>query len=220
MPTTRPRVKNDRSFYDEFVPRVSEAHLAARRQQILEAAWRCFSRQGFHATSMQDVFAESGMSAGAVYRYFPSKADLVRTTAEGIAGIAEDAFQELLAEDPVPRPDESLRRVLLHVTQLTTSHELDRTKIALHVWSEAVRDPEIRGIVTIVADRIADRWAQLAQRWRDAGYLPADADTRQVARTMYGVMIGFVAQRHMIGLGIDDYLDGFAALTRPPVLSR
>ena len=33
-----PLVKNERSFYNGAVPRVSEAHLAARRQQILDAA--------------------------------------------------------------------------------------------------------------------------------------------------------------------------------------
>lgn len=207
-------VKNDRSFYDGGMPRVSEAHLAARRLQILEAAWRCFSRQGFHATSMQDVFAESGLSAGAVYRYFPSKADLVRTTAEGIAGTAEDAFQELLGEDPVPRPDEALRRALVHITEHVTAGEVDRTKMALHVWSEAVRDMEIRGIVTTIADRIIGLWAELADRWREAGYLAADADSQQVARTMYGVMIGFVAQRHLLGIDTDDYLDGFSAISR------
>lgn len=196
------------------MPRVSEAHLAARRQQILEAAWRCFSRQGFHATSMQDVFAESGMSAGAVYRYFPSKADLVRTTAEGIAGIAEEAFQELLAEEPVARPDEALRRALLHIAGHVASGEIDRTKIALHVWSEAVRDAEIHGIVTTIAERIIGRWADLAVRWRDAGYIPADADPRQVAHTMYGVMIGFITQRHLFGLEAGDYLDGFSAISR------
>ncbi|WP_116952252.1 TetR/AcrR family transcriptional regulator [Jiangella endophytica] len=196
------------------MPRVSEAHLAARRQQILEAAWRCFSRQGFHATSMQDVFAESGLSAGAVYRYFPSKADLVRTTAEGIAGIAEDVFQELLSEDPVPRPDAALRRVVVNVTKRTSSDGIDRTKIALHVWSEAVRDDEIRDIVTSVADRLLDSWERLAERWRDAGYLPDDAEPRQIARTMYGVLIGFVVQRHLLGFDTDDYLDGFSALSR------
>ncbi|TDC51759.1 TetR/AcrR family transcriptional regulator [Jiangella ureilytica] len=196
------------------MPRVSEAHLAARRQQILEAAWRCFARQGFHATSMQDVFAESGMSAGAVYRYFPSKADLVRATAEGIAGIADDVFLEMLADDPVPPPAEALRRTLEHLTEVTAADEIDRTRIALHVWSEAVRDTEIRGIVTGIADRLVGRWEQLAERWLDAGLLPAGADPHHVGRTMYGVMIGFVTQRHLFGLTTDDYLDGFGALSR------
>jgi TetR/AcrR family transcriptional regulator, transcriptional repressor of aconitase len=204
------------------MPRVSEAHLAARRQQILEAAWRCFARQGFHATSMQDVFAEAEMSAGAVYRYFPSKAALVRTTAEGIAGIADDVFHELMSTEPAPRPHEALRQVLGHVTERTAATGgVDRTQIALHVWSEAIRDDEIRGIVTVIADRIIGRWAELAQRWRDAGYLDPGADPQQVARTMYGVMIGFVAQRHMLGIDADTYLGGFTALTMPAAaLSR
>ena len=55
------------------MPRVSDEHLAARRQQILDAARACFLRNGFHATSMQDVIGEAGLSVGAVYRYFKSK---------------------------------------------------------------------------------------------------------------------------------------------------
>ena len=59
------------------MPRVSDEYLEQRRRQILDAAQRCFARKGFHETSMQDVFRESGLSAGAVYRYFKSKNELV-----------------------------------------------------------------------------------------------------------------------------------------------
>ena len=52
-----------------------------RRSEILDAAQRCFARTGFHQTSMQQVCSEAGMSAGNVYRYFPSKEAI-------IAGIA------------------------------------------------------------------------------------------------------------------------------------
>ena len=55
------------------MPKVSDAHVEARRQQILEAASACFARQGFHQTSVQDICKEAGLSAGAVYRYFPGK---------------------------------------------------------------------------------------------------------------------------------------------------
>ena len=53
-----------------------------RRDEILDAAQRCFVRNGFHQTSMQQICAEAGMSPGNLYRYFPSKESL-------IAGIAE-----------------------------------------------------------------------------------------------------------------------------------
>src|SRR5439155_27220533 len=67
------------------MPRVSEAHLAARRQQILDAALTCFRRNGFHTTSMHDVIAEAGLSVGAVYRYFRSKNEIIAAIVDGYA---------------------------------------------------------------------------------------------------------------------------------------
>ena len=59
---------------------VSEAHIAARRQQILEAARACVARQGFHQTNIQDICKEAELSPGAVYRYFPSKDHIIAAT--------------------------------------------------------------------------------------------------------------------------------------------
>src|SRR5688572_7394624 len=81
------------------MPRVTAAHLAARRQQILDAAQACFLRNGFHATSMQEVIREAGLSVGAVYRYFPSKNALVMALAEQVIGAVRETFDEALAED-------------------------------------------------------------------------------------------------------------------------
>ena len=66
----------------DVMPKVSQQHRDARREQILAAARRCFLRDGFHATSMQDLFAESGLSSGAVYSYFASKDDVIEAIAE------------------------------------------------------------------------------------------------------------------------------------------
>ena len=46
------------------MPKVTEEHLAQRRQQILDAAANCFARNGFHRTSIQDIIKESGVTAG------------------------------------------------------------------------------------------------------------------------------------------------------------
>jgi AcrR family transcriptional regulator len=70
------------TFEGHAMPRVSAQHQSDRRNEILEAAQRCFVRSGFHHASMQDICAEAGMSPGNLYRYFPSKEAL-------IAGIAE-----------------------------------------------------------------------------------------------------------------------------------
>src|SRR5207247_1825663 len=63
------------------MPRVSRDYLDRRREEILAAALRCFAREGFHRTTMQDIVAESGLSPGALYRYFAAKEDLIAAIA-------------------------------------------------------------------------------------------------------------------------------------------
>ena len=81
------------------VPRVSEEHLAARREQILAAARHCFLRNGLHDTSMQDLIGEAGLSVGAVYRYFKSKNEIINAIAQSTAGGLAATLGELVAPD-------------------------------------------------------------------------------------------------------------------------
>src|SRR5206468_4377917 len=80
------------------MPRVSEAYLAARRHQILDAALTCFRRNGFHTTSMQDVINEAGLSVGAVYRYFRSKEDIIAAIVDGYAYEVGETLAEVAAD--------------------------------------------------------------------------------------------------------------------------
>ena len=45
----------------------------ARKQQILVAAANLFAQRGFHAVSMEDIGAEVGITASAIYRHYDSK---------------------------------------------------------------------------------------------------------------------------------------------------
>src|SRR5271155_4580355 len=67
---------------------------AERRAHIVAAAERAFVRFGFHATTMQDVAEEAGMSAGNLYRYFPSKEAIV----EGLCTAEQTERAEIFAE--------------------------------------------------------------------------------------------------------------------------
>ena len=57
------------------------ARAAETRQAILETAERLFLRRGIEATSLDAVAAELGLTKGAVYASFPSKAALVEAIA-------------------------------------------------------------------------------------------------------------------------------------------
>ncbi len=58
--------------------KVTQAHIDARTQDILGAAMGMFARKGVDDTTMQEIAAEAGLSAGAIYRYYPSKVELLR----------------------------------------------------------------------------------------------------------------------------------------------
>ena len=53
-----------------------EQRLAANRERILGAARKLVSKGGLREARMGTVATEAGLSTGALYRYFPSKADL------------------------------------------------------------------------------------------------------------------------------------------------
>jgi AcrR family transcriptional regulator len=53
-----------------------QQRLADNRQAILRAARRLIARGGFKEASVAAVANEVGLSIGAIYRYFPSKAEL------------------------------------------------------------------------------------------------------------------------------------------------
>jgi AcrR family transcriptional regulator len=90
-------------------PRMQE-RLDDNRQRILLAARRLIAVGGFHETSMTAVAREVGLSTGALYRYFPSKAELfVEVLSEAVAHEVD------ILRDIVDRPGPALQRLLAAV---------------------------------------------------------------------------------------------------------
>ncbi|GAA4567370.1 hypothetical protein GCM10023176_19470 [Micromonospora coerulea] len=179
------------------VPRVSDEHLAARRQQILDAARRCFVRDGFHHTSMQDVIAEAGLSVGAVYRYFPSKNDLITAIAQSVIGGADQIFAELVAvEPPLPLMD-ALERALAYVDTQTGADGV--LPLAIQVWSETQRDPALAEFVKATYNSFRQHFATLVRRAQQAGEVPADADPEAVGAALFALVPGYFTQHILTG---------------------
>ena len=189
-------VKNERSFYIGGVPRVSEAHLAARRQQILDAARICFVRNGFHSTSMQDVIAEADLSVGAVYRYFPSKNEIIAAIAGSYATELRAVLGELAA-DPGLGLSEVMERAVGLIDDNTGPDGMLR--LAVQVWAEALRDPAVGAVAEQIYGAMRGNFVDLAQRAVEAGELPADADPKAVGATLFSLMLGYALQRMLTG---------------------
>jgi AcrR family transcriptional regulator len=180
------------------MPRLSEKTRAQRRQHILTSAWTCFSRGGFHTTSMDQVIAATGMSARAVYRYFGSKEEIIHASAEEGVRRVRDIFSGLLDRDPIPAPAETLTLIVAELRSRTNNPDYDMTRLALQTWAEALRDPILQKRARALYLETLDHIAELARRWRDDGHLPPNSDTNAVAATLFSLMHGLIVMHHLV----------------------
>jgi AcrR family transcriptional regulator len=109
---TMERVKNL-----EETPPESPSEDNGRRRQILDAARRLFSRNGFHGVTVRAIAEEAGLNSAAhLYFYFPSKADLYReTVAEMTAPVQEMSLSESALDHPPERALSSIARAYLRM---------------------------------------------------------------------------------------------------------
>jgi TetR/AcrR family transcriptional regulator, transcriptional repressor of aconitase len=200
LPPICTQVKTNIRFlfrYDPLMPKVSPEYRDARRAQILGAARRCFLRNGFHETSMQDVFAEARLSSGAVYRYFDGKEDM-------IVALAEENMREVVAMIhglATNDPQLGLGAALAQVLEVVGAKQTDERfgAMAVLVWSEALRN---KAIAKRFEETLAPMRADLTEvvRQHQANRtLPADAPADAIATLLMSVIPGFILQLALFG---------------------
>ena len=188
---------------------MSQRYRDARRKEILGAAERCFLRNGFHETSMQDLFAEAGLSAGAVYGYFSNKEDMV-------LAIAEQSMREMIAMihsfAAAPRGT-GLGDALGNVLEvIQRKHAQGRMgAMAVMSWSEALRNPVLASrFEALLAPMRADL-AEVVREHQADGDLPKHPTPEALAAVLMSIVSGFVLQ---LALFDHQVASGFAEAVR------
>jgi TetR/AcrR family transcriptional repressor of uid operon len=148
---------------------------ADRRAEILDAAQRCFARNGFHQASMHDICAEAGMSAGNLYRYFPSKEAIIAGICERNRGEAAESFTAVSNASNFFDGLAGLARH--HLVEKSN----DEVGLCAEIMAESRRNPQIAKMFQGIEHDIRGRLADMLQRAVDAGEIRADIDTDAAA---------------------------------------
>jgi AcrR family transcriptional regulator len=194
------------------MPRVTDEHRERRRNQILHAARRCFIRQGFHQTSMADIFAEAGLSAGAVYGYFKSKNDLIAAIAAQAIDEVAGTIAPIASEDPVPSLDVVIGQGL-RATEAFAFGVDGFARLAPQVWAEAAHDPVLREVLRDKYATIHAMLTQLVIAQQKTGRVRPDGDPEAAARVLVSAVMGYILQRLLMGtVDPDSYASGLATL--------
>lgn len=203
------------------MPRVNDAYLEARRREILDAAMTCFSRDGFHRTTMQDIVRETGISAGALYRYFPGKAEIVAAIAEERR--APDAAVLEGASSSTDAPGALRELVGDALGRLADPAEQRWRRITVQVWAEALRDERIMDVARKGLDAPVSTLADVIRLGQENGALPTELDPVAAARVCASLFYGLVLQQAWDpDVDVDGYveavlrvLDAVTDTTRP-----
>jgi AcrR family transcriptional regulator len=179
------------------MPKVTEEHRVAKHDEIIESALRAFARKGFQATSMAEIIAESGMSAGAIYGYFDSKAEIVRSAAASIVAARMNDLDQLSRLDPMPQPSEMVGTIIRGLVVQGAWPAL-----LLQVWGEAVTDPSMREVANEFFSRVRSAFADYIARWHRQAHGLSEPEALRVAEEQaplfLSVVHGFVVQDSLI----------------------
>lgn len=135
------------------MPKVTEEHRSEMRRRIQDAALECFARKGFAGASMADIVKEAGLSAGAVYVYYVSKADLM-------IDVARRVMEPRLAVLETAKAGEEVTPPSVVFIELLDSLLIDNPflSVMVQVWGESSYDGEFADFASGVFESLIEEF--------------------------------------------------------------
>ncbi|HEX4814193.1 MAG TPA: TetR family transcriptional regulator [Nonomuraea sp.] len=159
-------------------PGLRERKKAKTRALIQKEALRLFRKQGYAATTVEQIAAAAEVAPSTVFRYFPTKEDLV------LVDQFPPFVEALRAVPPELSParavQAAVRAVLAAQTPEERADDVEREKLMLTVpdlWTASLEN--VRGVIATMRDELA------AREGRD----PGDPEIRNVTGAIAGVLV-------------------------------
>jgi len=157
--------------------------LASTRERILTSAARLFAQRGFQSASMPAIAKASGITAGAIYKHFESKGELllevVRRSFLSIPLFARGAEQEA---DATALP-------LLAAAYTEPELKLVR-QLSIEVHSAASKDSKVNRVLSESDDLLMKSIGESIAAAQKAGTLEAGLNPEFVARAFCVFIMG------------------------------
>jgi AcrR family transcriptional regulator len=193
------------------MPKVTEAHSAARRQEIIDAAYRCFARKGFHQTTMHEIYTEANLSPGAIYHYFDSKDAIIRASFEFDLQRGLALFEAAVVRDD---PLQALHELIdFFYRGLESAAVLAAPRVNVQGWGEALVNPPLQDAILQVFDRNLDALRQIIFKAQARGEINPALDPGAVARMLLSLYYGLELQLALYGkVDVEQYATAVKAL--------
>lgn len=142
------------------------ALVSKRRSQLIQASITCFSKLGYHSTTIKEIAKLAGVSPGLVYQYVPDKQDLLFIA---LRYIVQTNLQEI--PDAVANLKEPLSKVHASVEAYSRVIALNREAVVLtyrETKSLKAEYIEVMKQLELETNALIARWIDESV---DAGYI-------------------------------------------------
>jgi AcrR family transcriptional regulator len=190
--------------------RRSAADAAATRETILAVARAMFAEKGYADTGARDIAAAAGVTVGAVFHHFGSKADLFRAIFEQLnhemADVLMRAYASVVTTDPIEAMIVGLRAALTF-TQRPDFHRVVAVDGPVVLGAEEWNRIDARMGLAIVESSI--------KTLKRAGLI-GDQPTLPLAILLMGAMnnAGFALARGDPKVDLEELLDAYRNLVK------
>jgi AcrR family transcriptional regulator len=159
-----------------------------RRELVLAAATRAFSRGGYAGTSTDAVAKEAGVSQPYVVRIFGTKLDLFLEVFDRACGRIREAFEAVLTDGPFdPANEEDWKRLGLAYHDLLRDRDL--LMVMMHGFAASNDDR--------IAERSRDGMGRIFATILSTGCTPDQAQEFVSQGMLLNVMVSMRAPEHL-----------------------
>jgi AcrR family transcriptional regulator len=155
--------------------------LSARREAILAAAGDALAEKGIAAVQIIPVAERAGIAAGTVYRYFPSKADLLAAVVKSVSE------QEIAALDQASRQAPGPLSALATAITTFAARALSQSRLVLALMTQPA-EPELETVALSFRRAVAHSFEKLIRDAIAARHLQ-DQDAAAAATALVGAVI-------------------------------
>ncbi|MGO1166956.1 MAG: TetR/AcrR family transcriptional regulator [Janibacter sp.] len=130
------------------------------RQRLLETTVRCLAERGWAASTVSVIASEAGISRGALQHHFPTREALVVAALEYMFEERRAVVERLGVplDDAAASTDDSVdegAHVHRVVSTLVEVYTGDLFRAALHAWTAAAADEQVRTLIAPLERRFA-----------------------------------------------------------------
>jgi AcrR family transcriptional regulator len=194
-----------------MAPKMPDEYFELRRQQILLAAWKCFSEKGYNETTMRDISQSLGLSTGAVYRYFKGKDDIL----EGLQSLSQEQNTQLF--DSMAQAGSAKEAFAVFFKANFKDCTVPELRVSARanqmLLLEALKHPNIRAMYQPLYRNLVENVASSVRKGIVAGEFRTDLDPELMAHFLYALFTGLQTQLALIdGLNVSAHVEGIEKL--------